>query len=53
MAFPVDSIVKKIGGQQKYKVVEQDVSNDSSVCILQPKINPARFTFSNSDLELA
>lgn len=51
MSFPVDTIVRKIGGQQKYKVVEEDIPNDSSVCLLQPKINPARFTFSNSELE--
>lgn len=53
MAFPVGTIVKKIGESKKYKVVEENIPDDLSICVVEPKTNPAKFTFKNSELEVA
>ena len=52
MAFVVGDVVKKVGGSQKYKIVEVK-ENSKYDCNLEPKINPVILTFKEADLELA
>jgi len=48
----VGSIVRKIGGSQKYKITAID--DPKATCILWPHGNPnVKFTFKLSELELA
>ena len=53
MAFHVDDIVKKIGGNQKYKVVEV-LADSRYKCKLEPPISSIMtLVFKESELELA
>jgi hypothetical protein len=48
----VGSIVRKIGGTQKYKIVE--INDDSAICLLYPHGSQSvKYTFKLSELELA
>jgi len=53
MAFSVGDIVKKISGEQKYKVTEV-LPNSKYQCQLEPEFSSyVRFRFKETDLELA